>query len=168
MALRLAAVTDMPWIDWDTFENCSLAWSGTIPLFGAYQPVTPSQAAFGVQILREIRQDEEFSWEVKAYIAAVLEDSGFVYAPDEWFAGAQDVIDRKVWLLGFKTEVESAWAKIKDVDPARIEWDESSPLQVHLLKLAVVKQVLEGRALAREKVPGGRASSAGVSPPVPS
>lgn len=167
MALRLAAVTDMPWLDWDTFENCSLAWSGTIPIFGAYQPVTPSQAAFGVQILREIRGDENFAWEVKAYIAAILEDSGFVYAPEEWYAGAQDVIDRKVWLLGFKTEVAAAWAKVSGVDPSQIDWDETSPLQVHLLKLAVVKQVLDQRTVARAKIPGGRGSAAAVSPSVP-
>jgi hypothetical protein len=160
MALRLAVVTDVPWLDWDTFENSSLAWSGTIPIFGAYQPLTPSQAAFGVQILREIRGDEEFAWEVKAYIAAILEDNGLVYAPEEWYAGAQDVIDRKVWLLSFKSDVAEAWRKIKDIDPTQIEWDEGSPLQVHLLKLAVVKRVLDGVAAAREPIPG--------TPPPPS
>ena len=166
MALRLAAVTDAPWLDWDTFENSALAWNDTIPLFGAYQPTAPTQAAFGVQILRMVRQDEEFSWEVKAYIAAILEENGFVYAPDEWFAGAQEVIDRKVWLAGFKSEVAQAWEKVKDVDPAEVEWDESNPLDVHLVKLAVVKRYLLEREAIREKVPGG-GRSVSSSPPVP-
>jgi len=165
MALRLTAVTDATWLDWDTFENSALAWNDIIPIFGAFQPVTPMQAAFGVQILRTIREDEEFSWEVKAYIAAVLEENGFVYAPDEWFAGAQAVIDRKVWLGGFKSEVEQAWEKVKDVDPSEVEWDESNPLDVHLVKLAVVKRYLLEREAIREKVPGG-SQSAGTSPPV--
>lgn len=167
MALRLAAVTDAPWLDWDTFENSTLAWNDIIPIFGAYQPTSPMQTAFGVQVLRSIRQDEEFSWEVKAYIAAILEDNGFVYAPEEWFAGAQEVIDRKVWLLGFKSEVAAAWEKIKDTDPSSIEWDETNPLDVHLVKLAVIKRYLLEREAIREKVPGGRTSAAAVSPPVP-
>jgi len=167
MALRLAAVTDAPWLDWDTFENSSLAWNDTIPLIGAFQPIMPTQAAFGVQVLRTLRGDEEFSWEVKAYIAAILEENGFVYAPDEWFAGAQEVIDRKVWLVGFKTEVASAWEKVKDVDPSTVDWDDSNPLDVHLVKLAVVKRYLEGRDAIRQKVPGGGTSHIGVAPPVP-
>lgn len=167
MALRLAATSDAPWLDWDTFENSTLAWNDVIPLFGAYQPVTPAQAAFGVQVLRAVRADEEFRWEVKAYIAASLEDNGFVYAPREWFDGAQDVIDRKMWLIGFKTAVADAWEKIRDVDPQNIEWDDSNPVHVHLLKLAVIHRYLLEREALREKVPGGGSSSRAISPPVP-
>jgi len=168
MALRLAAVTDAPWLDWDTFENSTLAWNDIVPLIGAFQPVTPMQAAFGVQVLRYIRSDEPFSWEVRAYIAACLEENGFVYAPDEWYAGAQEVIDRKIWLTGFKTDVADAWGKVADVDPTQIEWDENDALHIHLVKLAVVKQYLASREALREKVPGSRTSSAPASPPVPS
>lgn len=168
MALRLAASTDAPWLDWDTFENCTLAWNDVIPLFGAYQPVTPAQAAFGVQVLRAIRGDEEFSWEVKVYIAATLEEHGFVYAPEVFYDGAQEVIDRKLWLHGFKSELTSAWERVRDLDPQQIEWDETNPLHVHLVKLAVVHRYLLEREAIREKVPGGNSSSRAVSPPVPS
>jgi hypothetical protein len=168
MALRLAATTDAPWLDWDTFENCSLAWNDIIPLFGAYQPVTPAQAAFGVHVLRAIRGDEQFSWEVRVYIAATLEEHGFVYAPEEFFDGAQEVIDRKLWLHGFKSELASAWEKVREIDPQTIEWDEANPLHVHLVKLAVVHRYLLEREAIREKVPGGNSSSRAVSPPVPS
>lgn len=167
MALRLAAVTDTPWLDWDTFENSTLAWNDIVPLFGTYQPVTPAQAAFGVHVLQAIRSDEPFAWEVKAYIAAGLEDEGFVYAPDEWFAGAQAVIDRKQWLQGFRAKVISAWTKVQDVDPTQVDWDESDPLQVHLVKLAVVKKYLIERAALRVKVPSPSRSLGPVSPPVP-
>jgi hypothetical protein len=167
MALRLAASTDAPWLDWDTFENSTLAWNNIIPLFGAFQPVSSAQAAFGVFVLRSIRGDEEFSWEVRAYVAAMLEEDGLVYAPAEWFDGAQEIIDRKIWLLGFKAEVESAWKKISELDPTHIEWDDSNPVDVHLLKLFVIKQYMLGKTLVREKIPGGAGSFAGVSPPVP-
>jgi hypothetical protein len=167
MALRLAVSTDAPWLDWDTFENCSLAWNDVIPLFGAYQPVTPAQAAFGVHVLRSIRADEEFRWEVRVYIAAILEENGFVFAPEEFFDGAQEVIDRKLWLVGLKTELADAWEKIRDIDPREIEWDEGNPLHVHLVKLAVINLYLQEREALREKVPGGGSSSRAVSPPVP-
>jgi hypothetical protein len=167
MALRLAATTDAPWLDWDTFENSTLAWNDVIPLFGAYQPVTPAQAAFGVHVLRAIRGDEEFRWEVKAYIAATLEDHGFVYAPAEWFDGAQDVIDRKLWLVGFKSAVADAWEKVREIDPQEIDWDDNNPIHVHLVKLAVVNKYLMERQALREKVPGSSSSSGSTSPPVP-
>ncbi len=167
MALRLAAVTDVPWLDWDAFENSTLAWNDIIPLFGTYQPVTPAQAAFGVHVLRTIRAEEAFAWEVKAYIAAGLEDDGFVYAPDDWYAGAQEVIDRKKWLAEFRDQISDAWQKIQDIDPLKIDWDESDPRQVHLIKLAVVKKYLFEREAIREKIPGAGRSQVAVSPPVP-
>lgn len=166
MALRVAATTDMPWLDWDTFENCSLAWNDTIPLFGAYQPVTPAQAAFGVQILRAIQPDQEFAWEVSVYIAACLEENGWVYAPEEWFAKAQPVIDRKIWLMGLKDQVAQTWPRVQDVDPTQVDWDEADPLQVHLLKMAVVRRYLLEREAIRGKVPGAGRSTT-TTPPLP-
>jgi hypothetical protein len=166
MALRVAAKTDMPWLDWDTFENCSLAWNDIVPLFGAYQPVTPAQAAFGVQILRAIQPDQEFAWEVSVYIAACLEDNGWVYAPEEWFNGAQAVIDRKIWLTPMRDQVAQIWQRVRDVDPTEVDWGDTDPIEVHVVKLAVVQRYLLEREAIREKVPGaGR--SASTAPPVP-
>lgn len=166
-ALSLAAVTDVPWLDWDTFENCGQAWNDFVPIFGAFQPMTPMQVAFTVQVLRGIRADEEFAWEVKAYIAAVLDDHGWVYAPEEWFDGAQEVLDRKEWTVGMKLEVRNAWEQIQHVPPEEIEWDDKDPIGVHLLKLFVVKRYLEGREALRQEVPGVSSSSVTQSPPVP-
>ncbi len=42
MALRCAIQSDLPWLDWDIFEDCGLAWNSTIPIFGAFQPMSPS------------------------------------------------------------------------------------------------------------------------------
>src|SRR5690606_7925038 len=114
-ALRVAVTTDLPWLDWDVFEDSGLTWNDTIPIIGAFQPMTPAQTAFTVQILRAIRSDEPFDTEVKAYIAAILEEHGFVYAPKEYFDGAQELLDRKVWLAGFRQQVAMAWERIKDV-----------------------------------------------------
>lgn len=166
-ALGLAAITDVPWLDWDVFENCGLAWNDFIPIFGAFQPMTPMQVAFTIQVLRGVRADEEISNEVNAYAAAVLDEHGWAYAPEEWFGNAQELLDRKVWMLGFKADVASSWEQIKDVPPEEIEWEQNDPRGIHLLKLAVVKRYLEGREGLRQQVPGVPASSVTASPPVP-
>jgi hypothetical protein len=166
-ALALAATTDMPWLDWDVFENCGQAWNDNIPIFGAFQPMTPMQAAFAVQVLRGVRPDEEFGHEVQAYLAAILDEHGWVYAPEEWFDGAQNLLDRKTWMLGFKAEVATAWEQIADVPPEDIEWQQNDARGVHLLKLAVVKSYLDSREELRQQVPGVSRSSVTGSPPVP-
>lgn len=167
MALRVAATTDMPWLDWDIFEDSGLSWNDIIPVIGAFQPMSPAQTAFTVSVLREVRSDEEFDDEVVAYIGAILEDHGWVYAPEEFFGPVQKLLDRKKWLVGFREEVATTWDQIKDVDPTTIEWRPDHPLDVHLLKLAVVKSYLVERGALRQAVPGAPASSSTVSPPVP-
>lgn len=167
MALRVAVSMDMPWLDWDVFEDSGLAWNDIVPVIGAFQPMSPAQTAFAVSILRRIRSDEEFDPEVVAYIGAILEENGFAYAPEEFFGPVQGLLDRRRWLLGFKQEVATAWDQIKDVDPTTIEWRDDHPLDIHLLKLAVVKVYLDEREALREAVPGAPAASTTTSPPVP-
>jgi hypothetical protein len=169
-ALRVAVKTDLPWLDWDIFEDTGLAWNDIIPIFGAYQPMTPSQCAFAIQVLRELR-DEEFAPEVVIYMAAILDEAGFVYVPEEWFPGAQAQLDKKDWLMGLKSDVEAAWAKVQNVDPTQIEWTTDSQLDIHLVKLFVIKVYLAERALLRRGNPADErpasAASTTASPPVP-
>ena len=167
MALRLAATSDMTWLDWDIFEDSGLAWNDIVPTIGSFQPMTPMQAAFTVQVLRGIRPDDEFAHEVRAYIAAVLDEHGWIWAPKEFFGDVQPILDRnREHLSGLKEEVIAAWKKVKNVDPQTIEWTEDA-LSIHILKLFVVKSYLDGRADVRQEVPGSQASSSTTSPPVP-
>ena len=167
MALRLAATRDIPWLDWDVFEDCGLSWNDIVPTIGSFQPMTPMQVAFAVEVMRGIREDEEFGHEVKAYIAAILDDHGWVWAPEEYFGDVQGILERdREHLVGLKQEVADAWEKLSDVDPQTIEWEENA-LAVHLMKLFVVKSYLDGRAELRQETPGPGASSSTVSPPVP-
>jgi hypothetical protein len=167
MALRTAVTSDLPWLDWDVFEDSGLSWNDTIPVIGTFQPMSPRQMAFTVQILKAIRSDEAFENEVKAYISALLEEDGWVYAPEEYFDGAQELLDRRVWLVGFKQEVAMAWDRIRDVDPTTIQWRNDNPLDIHLLKLMVVKRYIDGRNTNRATVPGAPTNSSTASPPVP-
>lgn len=166
-ALLLAETTDIPWIDWDTFENCGQTWNDFLPIFGSWQPMTPMQIAFTVSILREIRPDEKFGHEVNAYIAAVLDEHGWTYAPPEWFADAQSLLDRKDWLVGLRTEVASTWKYVKNMPLDNIEWESDDALNIHLLKMATVDSYLKGRSELRKYIPGAQLSSSTTSPPVP-
>jgi len=168
MALRVAATTDLPWIDWDIFEDCGLSWNDTIPNIGAFQPMTPMQLAFAIQVCREIRPDDEFAHEVKAYIAAILDDHGWVWAPEEYFGDVQDILERgREHLVGLKQEVIAAWKKVRKVDPHTIDWTDEDPLTIHTMKLFTVQMYLQGRADLRENTPGRQSSSTTTSPPVP-
>lgn len=167
MALRLAATTDMPWLDWDVFEDSGLAWNDIVPTIGSFQPMTPMQVAFSVSILNGIRPGEEFSHEVRAYIAAILDEHGWVWAPPEYFGDVQEILERsREHLTGLKQDVISAWEKVQGVDPQSIDWTED-PLSIHLLKLFTVKTYLDSRAEAQERVLGIPSSSSTISPPVP-
>lgn len=167
-ALRIAVSTDTPWQDWDVFEDSGLSWNDVVPIIGTFQPMNPQQTAFAVSILHEIRSDEVFQNEVKAYIAAVLDEHGWVFAPKEYFDDAQELLDRKVWLVGFRQEVMQAWERVKDVDPRSIEWDTKNALDVHLLKLMSVKHYVDSRNAERGKGAGTRPSTpSAVHPPVP-
>jgi hypothetical protein len=168
MALRLAATTDIPWIDWDVFEDCGLTWNDIIPTIGAFQPMTPMQMAFAVRVMRGIRPEDPFAHEVKAYMAAILDDHGWVWAPEEWFDGAQEVLERgREHLVGLKNEVIQAWERVRTSDPTQIEWNEEDPRDIHVLKMFVVQRYLEEREAMRKEQPGAPASTSTASPPVP-
>ncbi len=166
-ALRVAATSDIPWLDWDVFEDTGLTFNDIIPVIGQFQPMLPMQMAFAVHVLREIRDDEELDQEVKAYIAALLEESGWAYAPEEFFGPVQDLLDRRVWMLGFKQQVQTTWEQVKELDPMTIDWREDAPVDIHILKLFVVKRYLQERERLRVAISGASAGASTVTPPVP-
>lgn len=148
-AIRTATKSYTPWDDWDTFENCCVAWSDGIPIFGAMQPLTPSQMAFGVQILKQLHPEAPWGHEVAAYEAMVLEESGFVYAPEELFPSAQALINRKDWIVELRDQVDSSWRKLQTMDLSGVDWNADNPVDIHIAKLLVIKTYLEERELMR-------------------
>ncbi len=168
MALRLAATSDMAWIDWDVFEDSGLSWNDIVPTIGAFQPMTPMQTAFAISILRGIRPGDRFANEVKAYIAAILDEHGWVYAPEEWFDGAGEILDKgRDHLIGLRSEISDAWEKVRGADPSTVEWNEEDPRDIHVLKMFVVQRYLKEREGLRQAVPGAPSGSSSASPPVP-
>ena len=170
MALRVATNTYRPWSEWDTFEKCGLAWNDILPVFGAWQPMPPSHVAFTIEVLRALHPEAPWTHEVAAYEAMILDDSGFVYAPPEWFPGAQVLLDRNPSNAAFRDEVASTWAKLAGQDLSKAAWRADSARDIHLARLYVVASYLASRAaLRRGDAERGRAqaASASTSPPVP-
>jgi len=100
--------------------------------------------------------------------APILDDHGWIWAPEEWFDGAQEVLEKgRAHLVGLKNEVMLAWEKVKGADPTQIEWNENDPRDIHVLKMFVVQRYLEEREAMRQVVPGAASASSTAAPPVP-
>lgn len=166
MALRLAASTDVPWLDWDVFEDCGLAWNNIVPTIGAFQPMTPMQAAFTLHCLREIRHIEKPGHEVLAYIAAILDEHGWVYAPAEFYGRVDEILQRNQPNIAFRSDVKLTWSKVRGMEPESISFDEQNPLDVHIVKIFVVQRYLA--ELEETRAGSLRPGATGVSaPPIP-
>ena len=167
MALRIATTSDVPWLDWDVFEDCGLAWNDVIPMIGVFQPMSPAQMAFAVHCLRDVRDDQEFGHEVLTYIAALLDEDGWLYAPEEYFDRAYEVLERNQEHVALRSEVKHAWEKVRNVDPESIVFDPENPVDMHVLKLFAVQRYLDEREQLREDL-GKSGSSQKPTPPIPS
>jgi hypothetical protein len=149
-AVRTALLTSRPWDEWDVFEKCGVAWNDLMPIFGAYQPMSPSQLAFAVHVAHSLEPDMAFSPEVCAYMAAVLDDAGFVYAPPDWFPDeVQLLLDRKAWTVATKVNVVALWEKVQHVDPSGIDWNQDNHLDVQVAKLMAIREYLRAREQVR-------------------
>ena len=96
----------------------------------------------------------------------ILEDKGFVYAPPEWFPGAQELIDRKPELAAFRDEVRGAWERLKNHDFEGVDWRPDNPLDIHLGKLYAIRTYLAEREQLRNVPTQGRTTTT-AAPPVP-
>lgn len=169
-ALKVAVKNDLAWQDWDVFEDCGLAWNGTMPVFGAFQPMTPSQTAYAVHVLRFIRADDEINFEVSAYMAAILDQNGFVFAPEEWFPGVQALLDRNEEVVGLKVEVARAWEAARRVHPSQLSLNPAKQIDLHIAKLILVDDYLKrkiGEISAVAARGRSKLSASPTSPPVP-
>lgn len=170
MALRLATNTYRPWSEWDTFEKCGVAWNDILPVFGAWQPMPPSHVAFTVEILKALHPEAPWTHEVAAYEAMILDDAGFVYAPEAWFPGAQALLDRNPNTPALRDEVAAAWQKLAGRDLSKVKWRPERARDIHLGRLYVIASYLAARAELRQgDAATARApvAAAAASPPVP-
>lgn len=79
LALRLLVVTQRPWLEPGIFEKVVLALNGIKIHPGIMEDVTPQQMAFAIECMEDISPSNEFSEDVKKYIAAKCFVYGLVY-----------------------------------------------------------------------------------------
>lgn len=96
LALQNILVTDIPWNDFDIFENACLAFTNQIPIFGEIEPLDVHEMAFGAGILDAIRQ-EEYSSDVLGYMAAVMQYNGMITVPDNCPIGDAATLQSIMW-----------------------------------------------------------------------
>lgn len=143
-ALALSLATNVPWQDWTTFENCGRSFNDSIPVFGQIQPLSPAETAYTITLLKVIN-DYPFSDEVLGYIASVCLYNGIVYAPPEWFDGAQEFVDKQAKSSGLKNKIKSAWKKVSKRPLVDVEFDVENPVDVQIAKLWAVQEYLRDK-----------------------
>ena len=141
-AIAVSLSTDAPWQDWNIFENCGKAFSGTIPHFGAITPLTPVEAVFTLEILRRFHPDFNLSGEVKGYIASCCLYYGLSFLPKEWFGDIQEVLDKQNQNKEANKEIAVAWKKLQGVDVDSIEFSDSKVVDVQMRHLLEIKNHL--------------------------
>lgn len=77
-AVRTLHYVNTFWLDWDVFLPCTMAFNGLLPDFEVMQVPTVAQCAVAVDLANRIRQDVEWSDEVKMYLAAVHQFDGIL------------------------------------------------------------------------------------------
>jgi hypothetical protein len=79
-ALRTCHVVDLPYEAWEIFEKVAISIAGGVPKFDVMQRPTPHACAMALETMRSVR-DKKPAREVFRYIAAVMLDDGYCYAP---------------------------------------------------------------------------------------
>jgi len=78
LALKAAHTTNLPWVEWDVFENTGEAFNDEIPNFTIMEPLSPGECLTTVTALNRIRKDK-YAPEVLIYIANCFFNDGYVY-----------------------------------------------------------------------------------------
>ena len=79
-ALRTCHVVDRPYEAWEVFEKVVIGLSGGVPKFDVMQKPSPHACAATLETMSNIRAKKPTK-EIYRYIAAVLLDDGYCYAP---------------------------------------------------------------------------------------
>lgn len=81
-AFRTLMSTTLPFEEWDAFENVVLAFNNVVPIVDVVQMCSMAQLFAGVDIIRQVRDDEPFGSDVAGYVAACALEEGVTYLPD--------------------------------------------------------------------------------------
>lgn len=152
--LAAATLTVIPafWFEVNAFENTIMAFNNVISDGEILQEATPAQinwAVYEAEMLfgqtDDVQETAEFDREPVRYTALVLHRSGFILTP-ELLTFAQDELDalNKDGVRTSKSEIRSAWDKLKRADFRTREFTES-PLDTQLGRLSAVQLYMMDR-----------------------
>lgn len=88
-AIRVVATSDTAHNEWHIFEKVGAAFNDRVAQFGVVEKLSPGECARTIAIIENIRPDE-YSREIKAYIAASAHEDGILtLAPSKWLGMAK-------------------------------------------------------------------------------
>lgn len=146
-ACRTLHLVDTYWQRWEVFCWVTAALNGLFPDFDAMQVPTVAQAAVSVSIAKQVRDDVEWSSEVRAFLASVFKFEGIFY-PQEPLNFV--VIESEGYPVDVAA-IAAEWPKVKAA--GRANYRESIEGE-QLRRLLLVQEALdENRALLRSQLP---------------
>lgn len=146
-ACRTLHLVDTFWQRWEVFCWVTASLNGFFPDFEAMQVPTVAQAAVAVAIAKQIRDDVEWSSEVRAFLAQVFKFEGIFY-PQEPLNFV--VIDTDGYPVD-AAAVAAEWPKVRAAK--RLNYRESVESE-QLRRLLLVQEALDdNRALLRSQLP---------------
>lgn len=147
-ACRTLHLVDTYWERWEVFAWVTASLNGLFPDFEHLQVPTIAQAAISVFTAQKIRDDVEWSSEVKTFLAQVFKFEGIFY-PLEPLNFV--VVDADGYVVN-TSEVAESWARYKKTK--RTPALEESVLGEQMRRLLLVENALEeNRALLRDQLP---------------
>lgn len=81
-AAKTLHLVDTFWRQWEIFIPCLMAFNGVFPDFTVLRPPTVAQCAVAVDVANKIRDDVEWSLEVKQFISVIFQHDG-IFCPVE-------------------------------------------------------------------------------------
>lgn len=170
--LRTVHVTDSAWKSWNVFEKIIQGLNNNLPNWNTMQAPSLDQLYAGIDILSNLRK-EEFSDEVKLYIASAVlnEEVTFVPSPLDF---VQAEVSKPYWhckkcendfsaLFGDKKcpacenedceervkfnpdPVAEKWKSVENTPTADVQLDEDSEVDVQVAKLLIARDYMNIR-----------------------
>ncbi len=141
MALQLCLSTDTPWTEWNVFEKVGRCFTNQDVDFMTFQPLSTGECSVTIDIMQQIREDEQFSGEVQLYVANIAFSENLVVLPEDMFPPEMHKqLLNMIYRPELASKVSVAWAKIKNLDLLNKEFNLEDPVQNQISRLAVLKQ----------------------------
>ena len=84
-AIQLCLTTDTPWIEWNIFEKVGRCFTHQDVDFLTFQPLSSGECSITIDLMQQLREDEQFSEEVELYVANIAFSEHLVCIPKDMF-----------------------------------------------------------------------------------